>query len=370
MIKPDWSNSILNVSATLANYLGKKVETTTVDCLENALKEKDYRNIVFLCVDGLGMYPLCSNLEPERFLRRNVNWTITSVFPSTTTNATTTLATGSYPSRHGYFGWCLYFKELDKVVDIFKGVDHYSQKKVDMKKVKDYLAITPYFASGCNRTVFSLMPQYCKDLQVGTKSENFAKIDEYFVKLSKILKQGNNKFVYTYIPDLDQASHDFGVRSAQAKVIIEQIDSGVEKIAKENPDTLFVITADHGETDIDSYISLYDDSELMATLKTPLFLEPRACGFWLKDGMEEKFLEVMKKYKDKLTLKKSSDMVREGYFGPNTEKTYKLGDYIAICKRDNDMILFDSKDTKFKGHHTGLSDKEMLLPLIIADGSK
>ena len=56
-IKPDWNNSNLNISATLAEFLGTPNKNETLPLIKEELK-KYYKNIVFICFDGLGINPL------------------------------------------------------------------------------------------------------------------------------------------------------------------------------------------------------------------------------------------------------------------------------------------------------------------------
>ena len=88
LIKPDFTKNIVNISATLAEFLGCPNEKPTLPALARALGG-EYKNVVLLVLDGLGMYPLERNLGEGSFLRKNVKEVLTSVFPSTTTNATT-----------------------------------------------------------------------------------------------------------------------------------------------------------------------------------------------------------------------------------------------------------------------------------------
>ena len=101
-IKPDFRRSVVNLSATVAEFLGCPNDKPTLPEL-SAVLERGYKNIVLLILDGLGMYPLEQNPEEARFLRENVKCVLTSVFPSTTTNATTSLRTNTYPMEHGWF---------------------------------------------------------------------------------------------------------------------------------------------------------------------------------------------------------------------------------------------------------------------------
>lgn len=56
-IIPDFNRSNLNISATLAEFLGAPNKNATLPALETELA-KGYKNVVFICFDGLGIYPL------------------------------------------------------------------------------------------------------------------------------------------------------------------------------------------------------------------------------------------------------------------------------------------------------------------------
>ena len=71
LIKPDWKNSILNISATLAEFLGAPNDNATLQVLKNELA-KGYKNVVYMCFDGMGINPLEINLAKSDFLRKHV----------------------------------------------------------------------------------------------------------------------------------------------------------------------------------------------------------------------------------------------------------------------------------------------------------
>ena len=362
-VKPDWKNSILNVSATLADYIGVKSNIAKIDILKNELN-KNYKNVIYICMDGLGMFPLEQNLPKSSILRENVRKTITSVFPSTTTNATSSLYSATYPSQHGLFGWSLYFEKLNSCVDIYIGQNSYTREPVDMSTIEDYLTFETYFSKS-KIPAYTVFPDFMKYLQTSTKNYNFASLEEAFDVLKEIVKINEKKFVYCYLPEPDATMHNYGTTSKEAKDIIKTINKLTEELANQSTDTLIIVTPDHGQTDITSYIPLYEDKELMSTLKTPMFLEPRATGMFVKKECEDKFLKAMKKYEDKIELLKTTDLIKDNFFGPKTDKLKMLGDYIAVVKNDYEYILFKEDSIRFKGHHTGLTKKEMILPLIM-----
>ena len=114
-IKPNWKRCNLNISATLAEFLGAPNNNVTLSKLWKELS-KDYKNIVFICFDGMGINPLKINLCKDDFLRKNIKKVLTSTFPSTTTNATTSLACNLLPREHGWFGWSLHFEEISRII--------------------------------------------------------------------------------------------------------------------------------------------------------------------------------------------------------------------------------------------------------------
>ena len=110
-ILPDFSNSNLNISATLAEFLGAPNKNPTLPMLKEELA-KNYKNVVFICFDGMGVHPLKQNLSNDNFLIKNIRTVLTSTFPSTTTNATNSILNNKLPMEHGWFGWSMHFADI------------------------------------------------------------------------------------------------------------------------------------------------------------------------------------------------------------------------------------------------------------------
>ena len=88
-IKPDYNNSNLNISATLAEYLGAPNSNAILPEVKEEL-DKGYKNIVFICFDGLGINPIEKNLAEDDYMRRHIVRTLTSTFPSKIIESVTT----------------------------------------------------------------------------------------------------------------------------------------------------------------------------------------------------------------------------------------------------------------------------------------
>ena len=361
-IKPNWGQSNLNISATLAEFLGAPNKNKTLPILKTELS-KGYKNVVFICFDGMGIYPINKNLDESSILRKNIKQVLTSTFPSTTTNATTSLACNKFPLEHGWFGWSLHFDEIKRNVDVYLKADSQTGEKIDYSyPIMDNTDC--YFNhSNSEYEVNSVLPIYVK-----TKNED-KKVsiqDEFELcdAIRKICLKDGKQFIYAYLPEPDSTMHEFGVTSKEAKQKIDSINNQIEKLYNELNDTLIIITADHGQIDVDGYIEFYKDKETNDLLEYVPYLDARTPAFKVKKGKEKEF-EIMfeKKYGDDFKLFKSSDLVKDSWFGERGGYAYMLGDYIAIGVTHKEFISYENMK-RFKGHHTSVTE-EMEVPLIM-----
>ena len=362
-IKPNWKNSNLNISATLAEFLGAPNENATLSLLKKELS-KQYKNVVFICFDGMGINPIIRNLSKQDFLRKNIQKTLTSTFPSTTTNATTSLTSNLLPLQHGWLGWSLHFDGLEHNVDLYPCNNSETGEKVDCV-YPIYDNANCYFDNtNTDYKITPVLPVYVK-----TKSENQKIVIENEFDLCSTIKKVCNKkgkqFIYAYLPEPDSTMHEFGVTSVEAKAKFESINKEIEKLYNELKDTLIIITADHGQVDIEGHIEFYKDKEINDLLQYPPYLDGRTPAFIVKDGKEKEFeIKFKKRYGKDFKLFKSKHLIDKGYFGNKGEYGHLLGDYIAIGTYTHKEFLNYENSQRFKGHHTSLTE-EMKVPLII-----
>ncbi len=368
LIKPNWKKSNLNISATLAEFLGVLNTNATLPILKKELSKR-YKNVVFICFDGMGINPIVKNLNKNDFLRRNIKKTLTSTFPSTTTNATTSLATNLLPLQHGWFGWSLHFEDIRQNVDIYLHANSQTGEKLDYKYPIADNSNCYFDNANTDYNITPILPVY-----VQTKSEDKKIAIENEFDLCKAIKKVCNKkgkqFIYAYLPEPDSTMHDFGITSIEAKNKIESINTEIEKLYNDLENTLIIITADHGQIDVEDYIEFYKDKELNELLECVPYLDARTPAFIVKKGYERQFETKFKqKYGKDFKLFKSKDLIDRGYFGTSGEYGYLLGDYIAIGTHTHKQFLAHEKAPRFKGHHTSLTE-EMKVPLIILKKGK
>lgn len=364
LIKPDFKNNIVNISATLAEFLGCPNDKPILPELAKQL-QKGYKNVVFLILDGLGINPINKNLSDNSFIRKNIKQVVTSVFPSTTTNATTSFWTNKYPMEHGWFGWSLYFEELKRAVSIFLDEDTYTGEPVEKGYAERVLPIEPFFRnSKTDYTVSIVVPEFCYG-EEGNRYV-FETSDEMFAHIEKICREEGRQFIYAYCTEPDSTMHRYGVSSEEAKRVINGLNDGIGDLYEKLENTLFIITADHGQIDVDGYVEIYKDEELISMLEWPLFLEPRATAFKVRKNCHKNFVESFnEKYGSDFELFEEGYLIKNNYFGGNLVNRYAnlLGDYIAVGKTDK-IFKLSENSYDYKGHHTSLTE-EMEVPLVI-----
>lgn len=362
IIKPDWKNSNLNISATLAEFLGAPNRNHTLKILKDEL-EKGYKNVVFMCLDGFGINPIKINLDENALLRKNIKQVLTSTFPSTTTNATTSLLCNKLPREHGWFGWSMHFDEINRNIDIFLHKDSQTGDLVDYVypisgNVEHYFdnVKTDY-------EINTVLPSYVnvKNNEIKISIENETEMCD---AIRNICSKNGKQFVYAYLPEPDSTMHEFGVSSNEAKQKINEIQNEIEKLYNDLEDTLIVITADHGQIDVDGYVEFFKDKEINEMLECVPYLDARTPAFIVKKGKEKAFEKMFnERYGDEFKLFKTKDLINDNWFGDRGNFEYLLGDYIAIGLTHKQFVSYENMK-RFKGHHTSATE-EMEVPLII-----
>ena len=108
-VLPDYSNCGLNVASSVLRHFGAPCAHPTHPDVDALLGRKQYKNIVVMPFDGLGMATIADHLPKDSFLASHIARQMTAVFPSTTVAATTSIESGDSPCEHGWLGWSMYF---------------------------------------------------------------------------------------------------------------------------------------------------------------------------------------------------------------------------------------------------------------------
>ncbi len=360
---PNYHNGLLNLINSIEKEFGVKNDHPTLTIADQVL-EKRYRNVVLMVFDAMGSRNLPDMISEDSFLRRHMLAEISSVFPPTTTAATTTLESGLAPAEHSWLGWSLHFPEVNDNVNIFINTNDYDETVAEYNVANTYI---PY------KNVVEKINEI-----PGARAESVSYFGSYHVEsLEELLKgvetlcgEEGRHYLYTYWHEPDNCMHQYGVTSEEAIAWVERINDEIEELSTKLKDTILLIVADHGQVDShNKFIGNYLD--ILDTLKWLPSIEARALAFHVKDGRENDFEKAFLKHfgEDYLLLTKQEVMEKQLFGAGNLHPRFEefLGDYLAVAVNHVSVFNTVSHAEKFIGVHAGMTDQEMLVPFIVIE---
>lgn len=360
--EPDYSRSLLSVTASIMKHYG------VTDCAHATLPEldtllkKEPENVVLILCDGMGTAQLARHLGPEDFLRRHLVCPISTVFPPTTTAATTTVLSGLSPLEHSWLGWDLYFRELDQNVTAFLGV--IQDTDIPAAEYNAAFTLLPY------KSIFQRIREAAPDVQTHYISEfgdeKCRRFKEKTERVRLACRAEGRSFSYVYCDEPDHCMHFKGVGDAAVTARIRELNDEIEALCRDVEDTLVLVVADHGLVDV-RWEYFKDRPALAAMLKRPPSMEPRALSLFVKDGRQEEFARAFRQeFGEEMLLLTREQVYEKHLFGFGTPGGHTdgfIGDFIALSRSELCLGWEKNKDV-LKANHAGLSAEELYVPLI------
>lgn len=365
LVYPDYDHSLLSISSSILKYYGVDYGFKSHPLLDARLSKKP-RNVIFVLIDALGSEILKKHADKADFLIQHQRDVLTTVFPSTTTSATTSALTGLPPVMTGWIGWQQFIKEEDRHVVFFMNKDYYdeghnfdyniSERYNPIHKLYDFIQ-----EKNPHILVHEVFPKF--------KQEKHISVQEQVNTCLDLIDNDHENFIYMYWDQVDSKLHDFGTKSKEVNDEIDQVNQAIKNLFDHvGDDTFIVLTADHGQIDIEP-VPINDYPQVFDMLSQKPAIEARATAFYVKDAYKNQFPQVFNQYfSDKFLLFSREELLKTKIFGEGKEhirlKDY-LGDYFSIAIDRYAFNLLDKKP--HAATHAGLTKDEMLIPMIIND---
>jgi hypothetical protein len=382
-VQPDYGGGgLANLMCSLIDGLGGPSPVQPpLDALP-ATRIGEARNVVLLLVDGMGLDLFERHAGP---LARHLAGSMTSVFPSSTAPAITTLLTGVTPSRHAATGWYMHFPELGTIGMILPfrarwGGDTFDQAGVDPAML---LGAPGLFDALPVRSVL-LLPRdladspYSRALGGGAERHGFDTFGDCLNRITRIVRSGpERKYLYAYWPWLDALAHGHGIGSPAVRQHFGELESAMAAWwdTLSGTETLVLVTADHGFVDTSpaETVWVHRHPPLAGALSQPLTGEPRVAYCHVRPGYASAFRDYVESdLATAFELHESESLLADGWFGPGTPDPRvrdRIGDYTLIARgrhviRDQ---LCNCGAVHHIGVHGGISGEEMLVPLVAVE---
>jgi hypothetical protein len=341
-------------------------------------------HVVLVLVDGLGDSYLVLAHGRTSFLARHRIGSLSSVFPSTTASAITSLMTGLAPVQHGLVGWFL--RDL-RFGGILAPLPMTMRSGGDVRGLMRLRRLFPY------RTVFQRLP--CRSSVVSPQDIVDTPFNRHhgrgalrlgYTGLPGLVKavedavaahgpQGG--YVYAYYPRFDSLAHRHGVGSARVAEEFARVDAAIgrlaEALAGRGVDLL--VTADHGFIDVPPGQTLEIEAwpEIPPLLAAPLWGERRVV--WCaarRDASAELEAALAARLGPAGVVVPAKRVVDAGLLGfgyPHRRLVERLGTHCIMMAPGwalRDRVPGEAEHPMI-GLHGGLSADEMRIPLVHID---
>lgn len=385
-ILPDYKKrSIINLMSSISNSFGKKHQYEELSAL-NSKELKKFKNVVLIVIDGLGYNYL--KKQKDSFLLKNIKSDMTSTFLSTTACANTAFLVGYPPQQHALTGWDINLKEIGAITTILPFVPIFGKESLSNSRfeIKDVMDIES-FHKGFNGKSFLLIDKKIANSPFSdyvTKSLEVIPTKSYkntFSKLNNLIKKKSIKrrFIHAYIPELDHFAHEEGVNSKEVQEIFQDFDMRIKKLSQsiKGTNTKLIVVADHGLIDASPNTEIWVENivGLKECLTIPLAGEPRVRDCFVRANKVKDFENIVKTKMSKYCwCFKGEQLIRDNFYGlgkPNKKLIDRVGDYVLIMKKNYilryKLANYKSSGEFQKGKHGGVSEDEMIVPLITID---
>ena len=400
-VPPDYEGGgLLNVAATALDVLGLRDETDPppLRALEPSLRE-GVRQVVLVLADGLGLAQLralCSTGDMpfvasllERARKRDSAQFIeaTTIFPSTTAAAITTLNTARTPQEHGniaYFIWLEEFAQVTQMLRWGPGVNRRGSYFDDQRiNPREYVKVPSIHGRLRQRGGASwvIEPEIFRNEAMTRMHAAEASFAAYYlpssmsVRLHDLLEQrpwgDAPAYVYAYWAGIDSVAHVSGPQSADHAAEAALFDRALERaLGSRTPgDTLVLLTADHGHafTDPDKLIDLVGDAQLRSLLRNPIAGEPRLV-FLHTDEADRVKQYLERRYPETFFFLDREEAIAAGLVGHGDAEVarQRIGDVLAMLGGDRaaSIVRVDGQTFRHRGSHGGMTPAEMRIPVL------
>lgn len=319
---------------------------------------------VLLTLDGLGW----NQLQDRAALAPTLcgacsGGPISTVAPSTTSAALTSIATGAAPAEHGVVG---YRMAVDgDVLNVLRWTtaDGDARRRLppsQFRRVEPFGGERPPVVTKAEFSTTGFTEAHLD----GVRMVGYRTMATLATEIARVVRRGE-PFVYAYYDGIDKVAHEYGLRE-HYDAELRWVDHLVAEILSSLPTgTTLAITADHGQIEVGDNLV-----ELDPGIRPHVALQSGEGRFrWLhaRPGRAAPLLEAASVHADTGWVVTRDQVIDEGWFGPTMSDAARrrLGD-VALVARDP-IAYVDPRDTgpyQLIGRHGSVTADEMLVPFL------
>ena len=395
---PDYQGgSILNLPASLCHWLGAPGLGSAVPLRQELLSPfGEVRRVILVLVDALALHrlqrwmadgsaPVWDTLADGGLLAP-----LTSIVPSTTSAALTSLWTGRSTAEHGIAGYELWLKEYGVVTNMIlhSPISYRNdvgslvkagfkpETYLNMPTLGTHLAahgVKSYALQDQSIIKSGLSQMFFKDVDV----RGFNTYADLWVNLRHLVEKqpAERQYIWVYTGEVDHFGHFYGPDDERTAAEFTQFSAAFEQLflnrlsPAARRGTLLVLTADHGQVDThpDNHYELRSHPGLAERLHILPTGENRLIYLFHRPGQGQALRAYMERaWPGQYAFLEPAQAVQAGLFGPGQPHPRlldRLGDLVAAA-RGSAYLWWADRDNQMAGRHGGLTSEEMLVPFL------
>ena len=326
--------------------------------------------VVLLVLDGLGWNALETHRAALPRLGAMEGGPITTVVPSTTAAALTSLSTGLAPSQHGVVGFRM--RVDDGVLNVL------SWRRSDGRHAPDPFSVQRHAAFGgrpvpvITKSEFSTTGFTEAHLR-GVKFIGWRAVST-LVEHARRLVEAGERFVYSYYPGVDSVAHEFGLHDGYFRGELAFVDDLVGRLLDVLPESAaLVVTSDHGQVHFgrEGQVSLH----AVAPLVDDYAGDGRFRYLYARRGaVNELCAQARSEYGDQAWVWSREQVLDEGWLGPGPVTggvRRRIGDVVLAARAP--VAFVDPtlpNEAQLLAGHGSITPDEMLIPFVASRGTQ
>ena len=325
---------------------------------------REARQVVILVLDGLGWEQFGEHRDQMPTLATFDGGPITTVAPSTTATALTSITTGLTPGEHGLVG---YRMEIGgEILNVLRWATAAgdARRKHEPSRLQPFAPFMGQPVPVVTKADFERTAFTEAHLR-GGRLVGWRAASSLAITVGELLRAGE-PLIYAYYDGIDKIAHERGF-GAYYEAELRSADDVVEQVrAQLIDDAALLVTADHGQVDVGpNDVDLADDvSKLIRNLSG----EGRFRWLHARPGAAADVLAAATAvYGDVAWVMSRQELIDGGWFGPvvSPPVAARFGD-VALMPRVP-ISFVDSADSgpyPLVCRHGSLTSAEMLVPML------
>lgn len=385
---PGYSPSVAGAEPMVPDYGGACLSSLVPAVLGRATWHPSWmpgavaeaRQVLLLVVDGMGWEQLQLAPELTPTLNAGHGGPITSVAPTTTATALTSITTGCTPAEHGVVGYRMsvpsdpaapdsgYPPPVLNILQWTTGAGD-ARRQVPAAALQRRAPFAGHGVPAVTRSEFAPTGFTAAHLS-GARLVGWRMPSTLVVESLRLLRRGE-PLVYAYYDGLDKVAHEHGL-GEHYRAELRAVDRLVGDLAEGlPPGAVLLLTSDHGQVEVPSMAQL-PGPELFSLVDL-VSGEGRFRWLHARPGAADDLLKAAEElYAEDAWVRSRQQVVDDGWFGGPlaAEVADRLGD-VAVAARK--PVAFadpaDTGETLLLARHGSLTPAEMTVPLLAWSGS-